>query len=293
VVQHGVTERFLADRGSGHPPRYQPWIGARVRARYVLAKADLDAWQTDYYLAPVGTDGPDWALAEVIRDPGPEFAAGPAAGASFADPPSVALSAREHKRWTGALADHVYRNVALELLSCPALKLTAAPGMTEGEFRARVALTLREKRDAAVEALRKKYASKLGTLEDRGRRAEQKVERERAQASSETLSSALSIGGSLLGALFGGGRRGSSASKVSTAARSVGRASKERGDVAHAEADARALREQLEDLNAELEAEVARLESEFDPQAIELEPVPVKPRKADLTVEDLALVWRP
>ena len=45
-------------------------------------------------------------------------------------------------------------------------------------------------------------------------------------------------------------------------------------------------------LNAELEAEVARLESEFDPQAIRIESVPVKPRKADIAVEDLALVWR-
>jgi hypothetical protein len=163
--------------------------------------------------------------------------------------------------------------------------------MTEGEFRARVALALREKRDAAVEALRKKYASRLSTLEDRERRAAQKVERERAQASNQTLSSALSVGGSLLGALFGGSRR-SAASKMSTAARSVGRASKERADVAHAEADARALREQVEALNAELEAEVARLESEFDPQAIRLEPVPVAPRKSDIAVEDLALVWR-
>jgi len=291
VVQHGVTERFLAGTSGGQAPRYEAHVGARVRARYVLAKADLDAWQTTYYLAPVGAEGPDWARAEVIPDPGPQFAAEPAAGASFADAPSAALSAREHKRWTGALEDHVYRNVALELLSCPALKLTAAPGMTEGEFRARIALTLREKRDAAVEALRKKYASRLGALEDRERRAAQKVERERAQASNQTLSSALSVGGSLLGALFGGSRRGA-ASKVSTAARSVGRASKERGDVAHAEADARALREQVEALNAELEAEVARLESEFDPQAIQLESVPVKPRKADLAVEDLALVWR-
>jgi hypothetical protein len=292
VLQHGVTERFLAGTAAS-PPRYQALIGARVRARYVLAKADLDAWQTTYYLAPPGADGPDWSQAEVIADPGPEFAAEPAAGATFAEVPAAALSAREHKRWTGALEDHVYRNVALELLSCPTLKLTATLGMSEGEFRARVALALREKRDAAVEALRKKYASRLGTLEDRERRAVQKIERERAQASSQTLSSALSVGGSLLGALFGGGRRGASASKVSTAARSVGRASKERTDVAHAEADARALREQVEALNAELEAEVARLESEFDPQAIRLESVPVKPRKADIAVEDLALVWRP
>jgi len=51
-------------------------------------------------------------------------------------------------------------------------------------------------------------------------------------------------------------------------------------------------REQAEALNAELEAEVARLESEFDPASVQLESVPVKPRKADIAVEDLALVWR-
>jgi len=136
-----------------------------VRARYVDAKAGLDAWQSAYYLAPATADGPDWTQADVFPDPGPEFVAAPTAGATFAEAPGNALSAREHKRWTGALEDHVYRNVALELLSCPALKLTATPGMTEGEFRARVALALREKRDAAVEALRKKYASRLGTLD--------------------------------------------------------------------------------------------------------------------------------
>ena len=99
------------------------------------------------------------------------------------------------------------------------------------------------------------------------------------------------VGGSLLGALFGGGRRRASASKVSTAARSVGRASKERSDVAHAEADARAVRGQIEALNPELEAEVARIESESDASTIGLDKVSVKPRKADITVEDLALVW--
>jgi len=276
---------------SGDPPHYQPNIGARVRARYADAKAGLDTWQTTYYLAPVGKDGPDWSQAEVTPEPGPDFAREPAVGATFADPPASVLSTRSHRSWSKALEDHVYRNAALDLLACASLKLTAAPGTPEGEFRAQLGLALREKRDDAVAALRKKYGSKLATLEDRERRAEQKVEREQAQASNQTLSSALSVGGSLLGALFGGGRRRASASKVSTAARSVGRASKERSDVAHAEADARAVREQIETLNAELEAEVARIESEYDPHSVRLDTVSVKPRKADIAVEDLALVW--
>jgi hypothetical protein len=290
VVQHGVTERFLVSP-AGDPPRYRPHIGAQVRARYADAKAGLDTWQTTYYLAPVGKDGPDWSQAEVMAEPGPDFAREPAAGAAFADPPASVLSTRSHRSWSNALEDQVYRNAAVDLLACPSLKRIAAPGMPEGEFRTQLAQALREKRDDAVEALRKKYGSKVATLQDRERRAEQKVEREQAQASNQTLSSALSVGGSLLGALFGGGRRRASASKVSTAARSVGRASKERSDVAHAEADARAVREQIEALNAELEAEVARIESESDASTIGLDKVSVKPRKADITVEDLALVW--
>jgi molecular chaperone GrpE (heat shock protein) len=274
-------------------PHYSAHLGARVRTHYVDAKAGLDLWQTTYYLAPADTNGPDWAQAEAIGEPGPNLDAEPAPGATFDDAPAAVLSARDHKRWIKALEDHVYRNVALELPSCPSLKMTAAPDISEGEFRSRVALALREKRDAAVDALRKRYGSKLATLEDRERRATQKVDREKAQASEKTLSSAVSVGSSLLGALFGGGRRGSAVSKASTAARSVSRASKERADVAHAEAEADAVREQIAALNAELESEVTQLESEFDPASIPIQTTTVKPRKADIAVEDMALVWVP
>jgi len=293
VVQHGVTERFVVAGGGAQPPRYRPYVGARVRTHYVDAKAGLDQWQAAYYLAAAGAGDPDWAQADVIAEPALSLADRPVPGASFDEAPAAVLSARDHKRWMQALEDHVYRSVTLELPSCPSLKMTAAPGMSDGEFRSRVALALREKRDDAVEALRRKYGAKLATLEDRERRAMQKVAKEKAQASDTTLSSALAVGGGLLGALFGGGRRGSAISKASTAARSVSRATKERADVAHAEADAQAVREQIDTLNAELDAEVARLESDFDPAATPIETVTVKPRKADIAVEDMALVWVP
>jgi hypothetical protein len=106
------------------------------------------------------------------------------------------------------------------------------------------------------------------------------------------MSTALSVGGSLLGALFGG-RRSSAMRQASSAARSVGRVSKERTDVANAEADAAALREQQVALNAELETEISNLESEFDPTTIRIETAAVKPKKADIAVEDMALVWVP
>jgi hypothetical protein len=178
-------------------------------------------------------------------------------------------------------------------MRCPELKLTSVPGGSESEFRAQIAQALREKRDAAVDALRVKYATKLNTLEDRARRAEQKLTREKEQASQQTMSSALSVGGSLLGALFGGGRRSSMITKASSAARSVGRIGKERTDIAHAEADLEALQQQHAALEAELADEVAALEARFDASTIPVESAAIKVRKSDTEVADVALVWRP
>ena len=123
-------------------------------------------------------------------------------------------------------------------MSLPGLKMNAAPGGTESEFRAHLAQALREKRDAAVDALRSEV--RVEARHARGPRARgpsRSSSARRSRPSSETMSSALSVGGSLLGALFGG-RRGSAMRKASTAATQRRAASsKERDDVTHAEAD--------------------------------------------------------
>jgi len=291
VVPAGVQEQFLAT--SAADVTYDPCIGARVRAHFVDAKAGMDAWEHWYYLAPVTAGGPDWDAAETCNVEAIDLRDAPVADARFAAMPGSALSAKAHARFAKALADHVYRSVAVTVYRCPSLKATAAPGGSEADFRAHLGQLLREKRDAAVDALRRKYATRLATLEDRQRRAEQKVAREKEQASHTTMASALNVGGGLLGALFGGGRRASSLGKAASAARSVGRIGKERTDVAHAEADLAALREQYQALEAELEAEVAARDSEFDPATVPIEAVAIKPRKSDIAVSDVALVWRP
>ena len=99
---------------------------------------------------------------------------------------------------------------------------------------------------------------------DQQRRARRRWRAKTTQAQSETTSSVLTVGGSVLGALFGGRRAGALA-KASTAARRIGRISKERADVGHAEADARSLGEQEAALESELAAEIAHLGAQFDP----------------------------
>jgi hypothetical protein len=291
VVPSGVREYFLA--ASGTHVEYEPRLGARVRAHFVDAKCGVDLWTETYCLAPLGPHGPEWDRAETYQEDALDRRDEPAPGASFRAVPGGAFAAKAQQQHAKALVEQVYRTSAVSVLRCPALKATAAPGVAEGAFRADLAQALRERRDQAVDALRRKYATRLAAIEDRQRRAEQKLAREKDQASHETMSSALSVGGSLLGALFGGGRRSGAFGKAASAARSVGRIGKERTDVAHAEADIASLRQQYATLEADLEAEVARLEPGFDPAAIELETVTVKPRKSDIAVSDLALVWQP
>jgi hypothetical protein len=201
----------------------------------------------------------------------------------------VVLSAKASATWAGQLSDQVYRAAVLELLRSEALKVSGAPGVGEAEFRAQLAQVLRERRDAAVAELRAKYRRKLDALDERLRKTEQRLAREQSESSSQTTASAIAIGGSLLGALFGG-RRGAM-SKTASAVRSAGRITKERGDVERAQADADAVRQQVAAVNAELSDEIGRLESSLGPDTVGVERVAIRPRKTDTAIEDLALVW--
>jgi hypothetical protein len=170
---------------------------------------------------------------------------------------------------------------------------TSVPGGSEADFRARIALTLREKRDAAVEVLRRKYAPRLTTLQDQIRRAEDRVLREQSQLSQRKMDTAISIGTSILGAFLG--RKAisvSNAGRLGTAARGAGRIGKESEDVTRANEGLDVLKQRHTDLEQEFEAETARLQGEFDPGVAVVERVSVKPRKSDIDVTTIALVWK-
>jgi hypothetical protein len=290
LVPAGVTEIFLAARPGAGAPRYRPRLAAGVRLHYVDSKSGLDSWRNFSLVAPFSDEGaPAWAEAIETRD----LAGGsePLAAARFAEPPAAALRQKSYADWEKSLAAHLYQHGAVELLRCADLKLVSEPGEVEGDFRSRIAHALRERRDEQVAKLRDKYASKLRTLQDQVRRAEDKVEREQAQYSQRKLDTAVSIGASVLGAIFGG-KRGA-AGRAGTAARSAGRVFGEKGDVDRAGENLEVLRQRLAEFERETESEIAALSAALDPAAVRLETVQVTPRKSDIAIGRLALAWEP
>jgi hypothetical protein len=290
VVPAGVTEIFLpAGSGSG-PISYRPRLAASARLHYVDSKSGLDAWRNLSWVAPFADDGtPSWQ--DAIESKGLVAGGEPLPGARFAEPPASALRQKSYADWEKLLAAHLYQHGTVELLRCAELKLVSEPGETEGDFRSRLAHALRERRDQQVEKLRDKYAAKLRSLDDQVRRAEDKVEREQAQYSQRKLDTAVSIGASVLSAIFGGKR--SAASRAGTAARSAGRVFGEKGDVDRADENLDVLRQRRTAFEKELESEVAELSAGLDPDSVALESVAVTPRKSDIAIGRLALAWEP
>jgi hypothetical protein len=68
---------------------------------------------------------------------------------------------------------------------------------------------------------------------------------------------------------------------------------KESKDVERAGETVEVIAQQLRELNAELESEIARLTSTSDPSAEKLETISIKPKKKDIRIKFLGLVWAP
>jgi hypothetical protein len=286
-----VQQVFVPVKGDPAGLIYRAGLLASARLHFVDRAAGLDTWQTLELAAPFGEGGDaDWAAAQ----PAPATAPQGIGGAAFGELPAAALRAASYPRWGKSLATHLYQHHRLRLLACDALAALSKPGETEGEFRARLQLVARERRDEATTKLRQKYAPRLATLRDQKLRAQQRIERERDQASQQKTSAAISVGATLLGALFG--RKVASAANVgraTTAARSASRIAREAADVARAEESMEAIDRRLDELAGELDAAVTALEDAHAPAGLALREVAVAPRKSDLDVAAVRLLWMP
>ncbi len=290
VIPSGLNEIFLPGPVEAAPV-YRPALLGHARAHFVAAKLGVDAWRELAYLAPLETgtdlDDPWTASAEL---PGPPAAGAPAPdGARFIPPPSDAFESRRLARWDKGLGEHVYRTATLAVFVAPVLEETSRAGEREAEFRARLALIARERRDAALEELKKRYAVKVERLQEGVRKAEERHARESSQLQERTVQTAVNTGAAIFGALFG---RRRSFGGVGRAIGGASKTVKEKDDVARAAEGVTEAKRKLEELEAEVRAEVARLDAAHDPAALAVEVEQVKPRKADTATVRIALAWR-
>jgi hypothetical protein len=235
-----------------------------------------------------------WEVASVVDGEALDLDDEPEEGFQFASPPAELANAKNYTAWSKDLETHLYRNQVLTVFHCPELKAYSNPEEEEGEFRVRLRQSARERRDLEVEKLRKSYAAKVAGVQKRIKTAEAGVDREKSQANRAMFDSAISFGSTILGALFG--RKTVSrtnVSKASTSMRSAGRAAQQKGDVARAEEKVEDLTAEVQKLEQALADDIKALEGQFDVDNLAIKALEITPRKSDIEVGQISVVWTP
>jgi hypothetical protein len=294
-----VSQYFIPIRGSqplGQTLVYNPMLLGLAQVHFADAKTGVDVTRDSTYVTQI-TDDPipvNWDNSAEANFNISDLDKAPNERAQFSQLPSAAGNARSYANWNRDFADWLYRNQKLELLRSPSLKQFSNLGESERDFRDRLQHGAREQRDDTSDKLREKYATKMASLEEQVRRAQQTVEREAEQAKQQKMQTAVSVGATLLGAFVG--RKAisySSLGRATTAVRGASRIMKESQDVKRAQETVATYQQRLQELEAEFKAETDELAAKSDPLTEELENVVVRPAKKDIAVRLATLVWVP
>jgi hypothetical protein len=207
--------------------------------------------------------------------------------------PAAGLKAKNYSAWSKEMARWLGQSEKLELMRQRDLKLTSMPGESERDFAIRIRDAQRVARDAAVDALTKKYAAKKNQLVEQRRRAEAAVARESAQATQQKLQTGVSVLSTIAGVVFGKKAIGvGSLGKATTAARGVGRSMKEAQDIDRANETLASVDERIRALDEEIREETERITGQFD-SAEGVERLSLAPKRGQVSVQLVGLGWLP
>ena len=281
---------------SGNDLQYFPRLVAASDMLYSSARYSIDErrellYSLEFESGPVPVD---WDHAEVLALSADELVTEGEADASYGEIPAEAANAKNYAAWSRDFKRWLRQNEIITLYRSKKYRLTSTASENEADFRIRLQQLANEKRDIAVGKLRKRYASKSATLENRLLRANQAIEREQQQSSKKKIDTAISFGTAILGAVLGRKRLTSSAaSKMGTAIRSASGARKEAGDVARAKQTAEKVQADLLALEQALQKDIDALDDTYDAQTEELTEVQVKAKATDVSVPLIGLIWMP
>jgi len=296
VLPPEVPQLFLPLRAARPgDPVYRAHLVGLGRVHFEDGKLGVSQRVEVARLAALAPDVPvDWLQAATPTVGEADFESAPAERSTFEEAPAAALKTGQFARWEKAFAEALYRSERLTLWRSPATGELSRVGESERDFRIRVGEVARAERDRELDKVRQRFAGRVDALAERIRRAEERVERERGQATQRKLETAVSVGTTLLGALFGRKRLSTtSLSRAATSARSASRAMKEGQDVGLAEESLESLRQKQTELEREVGDALAEAGARLERASAELVEVAVKPRKADVEVRRVALAWAP
>ncbi len=289
--------RALADGDMGPGDKhieYEPQILATGKVRFYDAKRGVDEIQPIAFLCnpPDEFGRVDWdrsikvstwekALIDKADAPGD-------ARIAYATIPESMDAAKELKSVEDAFSDHLYASQRYVIHEHTGLKLSQSPGESVEDFRMRVQVTAREMRDKELDEIRDKFEDKLDRIEERIRKEEQDLSEAESEVKHRRTQEFVGVAETLFSVLVKGRRR--SFSTTASRRRMSSRASRK---VEESREDIRELEEDYAEMEKELKENLEEVTKEWDAAADGITPKEISPRRTDVKVDGVFIVWYP
>ena len=214
--------------------------------------------------------------------------------AGFSPLPAEARKKSTYNDWERLFKNWLYHNYRLKLYAYPELDMVSEPEEELQAFNIRAYQHFLQERDTHVGELTEKYQRRLERLNDTILRAQQRLEKEKAQATSHKISTAISFGSTIFSALLGRKKVSTSTlGRAATTMKSYSRISKEKTDVEAAKEKLERAQEKLKHMEDKFNKEKEALLARLNPSDKQPKTMTLKPRKTDIMVLLCALLWAP
>ena len=237
---------------------------------------------------------PDWNDADSMpldehRLEGEPGVFEPEEGPFFGAVPQSVNSSREMSGMQKKLADMLYYSAKQQINVHPDLDIFQHPDEKQRDFLIRLQQAARERRDQQVDKLEEKYAKQIHRLQDKLRKEERELAEDEMEHQNRRNSELIGIGETVLG--FFMGRR--STRGVSGALNRRRMTAKAKADIEESHEEIALLEEEIRDLQSAMESEVKQITSRWKNVEQELVSEELSPRRTDIDVHRVTLVWRP
>lgn len=293
IIPLEIPEFFINGKNKSSNATYTAQIIGMGKLHFVNSKYGVDVWLDVCQLAPANDDG-----QTVLWEKGQDASLFVSAlvktsvpNSQFQELPAGLMQIKTFNAFKKSFEAFLYQKQGLTLLQSPELNLTSKAGESEGDFRARLTLALRENRDAQVQKVRDNYEDKIANLTKKLKAAEEKVVQKQHKTIWQAFEAFISFCSSMIGALLGRGITKGTISQAGSSIKRAGRIGQDSQGVTQAKESVEDYQTQLDDLRIGLHKDIDALYAFDRADNIKIEKIVITPRKSDISVDKIALVW--
>ncbi|MDB2562622.1 hypothetical protein N9X61_03345 [Sulfurimonas sp.] len=291
ILSEDIKEYFLDTNINATTPFY-PYLYASVEVRFYNQKRSIDKVEKVTLKLELDPSQNTIHWENSLEDICEGLTSKVNTNLEFTQLPNIILESRSLKEFEKSLLNYLYHGKKIELFLCKSLKLESKLNQTKQEFLIEVEDTLKDLKAEKQDKLEEKFKVRIDRLENKLQRLEIKLQKEESDVSSKTTDTILDIGLAVIGAFFGRKalsttniRRGASAFKKGKSVL------KEKADVQNVESLIKDVEIDIEELNRELQNEILQIEDSLQIENYEITSFFIKPRRSDVIIKDLALLW--